>query len=182
MEVKLDALVAEIARDIDFELLECDPKFDTLPRSQRMHLILAMLADRDIARKEEASVGSTICWRPSRRLERYLGVKEHGIPDEHEDTEAPLAIVKLAQELSQALRAYNKEELKITLSATVQLFALCGLGMLEYVGKRNGQCEFRASPSFDAKAKEFEKYGVATGLIEVLGESDGVVVLRPVCD
>jgi hypothetical protein len=180
MEVKLDAIIAEIARNIDFELLEGDPKFDSLPRSQRMHLVLTMLAERDVARKEEASVGSTICWRPSRRLEKYLGVKEHGIPDEQEDTEAPLAIVKLAQEFSQALRAYNKEELKVTLSATVQLFALCGLGMLEYVGKRSGQCEFRASPDFDAKAKEFEKYGVTTGLIEVLGESDGVLMLRPV--
>jgi hypothetical protein len=33
MEVKLDAIIAEIARNIDFELLEGDPKFDSLPRS-----------------------------------------------------------------------------------------------------------------------------------------------------
>jgi hypothetical protein len=182
MEVKLDAMVAEIVGNIDFELLEGDPKFDSLPRSQRICLVLSMLADKNIARKEEVGVGSTICWRPSRRLEKYLGVKEHGIPDEHEVTESPLTLVKLAQEFSQALRAYKKEELMVTVSAAVQLFALFGLGMLEYVGKRNGQCEFRASPDFDAKAKEYERCGVTTGLIEVLGESEGVVVLRPVSD
>jgi hypothetical protein len=180
MEVKLDAIIAEIARNIDFELLEGDPKFESLPRSQRMHLVLTMLGEGDVARIEEPNTSPTVCWRPSHRLEKYLGVKGHGVPDEHEDAEAPLAILTLVQEFSQALRAYNKEELKGTLSATVQLFALCGLGMLEYVGKRSGQCEFRASPDFDAKAKEFEKYGVATGLIEVLGESDGVLMLRPV--
>jgi len=104
MEVKLDAIVAEIVENIDFELLEGDPKFDSLPRSQRIHLVLSMLADKNIARKEEVGVGSTICWRPSRRFEKYLGVKEHCIPDEHEVTEAPLARVKLAQQFSQALR------------------------------------------------------------------------------
>ena len=43
MEVKLDAIVAEIVGNIDFELLEGDPKFDSLPRSQRMHLVLRCL-------------------------------------------------------------------------------------------------------------------------------------------
>jgi len=106
-----------------------------------------------------------------------------GDPSSNQATTLESQMIHMIQELfGQTLRAYKKEELMVTVSAAVQLFALCGLGMLEYVGKRNGQGEFRASPDFDAKAKEYERCGITTGLIEVLGESEGVVVLRPVSD
>ena len=43
MKVKLDAIVAEIAGALDFNLLEHAPNFATLPRFHRMHYIMGAL-------------------------------------------------------------------------------------------------------------------------------------------
>ena len=96
MKVGLDALVAEIARCIDWNLLEWDPKFDALSRPHRMHLILANLVREDVARAEKSDGGVGVRWRPSHRLDSYFGVKRHGIADEYEDAETPVCIPKLA--------------------------------------------------------------------------------------
>ena len=53
MKVKLAAVVAEIARTVDYSLLESEPKFTNLSRPHRMSLILACLAREDIARVEK---------------------------------------------------------------------------------------------------------------------------------
>jgi hypothetical protein len=69
-----------------------------------MHLIVRTLARCDIARGEKYGGRKVRRWRPSRRLERNLGVKGHGIPDEIERIEAPIAISTLVDELSDLLK------------------------------------------------------------------------------
>jgi hypothetical protein len=70
-----------------------------------MHFIAACLARCDIAIGEKRGGRKVRRWRPSRRLEGCFGVKRHGIPDELERIEAPIAISTLADELSELLQA-----------------------------------------------------------------------------
>jgi hypothetical protein len=104
MTVRLDAIIAEIARNIDLNLLMQYPDFAELPRFHRMHFIVRSLASCDIARGEKYGGRKVRRWRPSRRLEGNLGVKGHGIPDEIERIEAPIAISTLVDELSDLLK------------------------------------------------------------------------------
>jgi len=103
MDVKLDAIIAEIARTLDLSLLMHDPEFAHLPKPQRLHFITRCLAGHDIARGEKYGGRKVRRWRPSRHLEKSVGVKNHGIPDEIERIEAPVAISTLVDEFSKLL-------------------------------------------------------------------------------
>jgi len=144
MKVKLDALIAEIAGTLDVNLLRQDPNFATLPRPQRMHFIVACLERCDIARAEKAGGRRVLRWQPSRRLDGYFGVKCHGIPDELERIETPIAISTLADEFSEVLQA-NGETVEEAASYVLRLFAMYKLGLFEYRGKKDGLCQFDRS-------------------------------------
>src|SRR5437867_4442705 len=95
MNVRLDAVIAEIARILDASLLRHDAGFADLPRSQRMHFIKRSLAARDISGGEKYGGRKVRFWQPSRRVQGNIGVKGHGIPDELERIEAPIALSTL---------------------------------------------------------------------------------------
>jgi hypothetical protein len=103
MDVKLDAIIAEIARTLDLSLLIHDPEFAIIPKPQRMHFITRSLATRGIAKGEKYGGRKVRRWRQSRHLEKNFGVKDHGIPDEIERIEAPVAISTLVDEFSKLL-------------------------------------------------------------------------------
>jgi hypothetical protein len=105
MKVRIDAVIAEIARTLDVNLLKHDSNFATLPRPQRMHFIFRSLACCDIAKAEKFGGRKVRRWRPSRRLGRNFGVKWHGLPDELERIERPVAISTLADEFEELLQA-----------------------------------------------------------------------------
>lgn len=144
MTVRLDAIIAEIAITLDTNLLRHDPNFANLPRPQRRHLIMTCLAGCDIAKGEKRGGRKVLRWQPSRRLERNLGVKHHGIPDEVERIEAPVAISTLADEFSELLQA-NGETVDEAASYVLRRFGMYGLGLLEYRGKKDGLCQFERS-------------------------------------
>ncbi|SCB46873.1 hypothetical protein GA0061098_101213 [Bradyrhizobium shewense] len=108
MDVKFDAIIAEIARTLDLSLLMHDPEFATLPKPQRMHFITRCLAGHDIARGEKYGGRKVRRWRPSRHLETSFGVQNHGVPDEIERIEAPVAISTLIEEFSKRLDLNGK--------------------------------------------------------------------------
>jgi hypothetical protein len=103
MDVKLDAIIAEIARTLDLSLLIHDPEFEIIPKPQRMHFIMRCLEGHDIARGEKYGGRKVRRWRQSRNLEKSNGVKDHGIPDEIERIEAPVAVSTLVDEFSKLL-------------------------------------------------------------------------------
>jgi hypothetical protein len=109
-----------------------------------MHLIVRTLARCDIPRGEKYGGRKVRRWRPSRRLERNLGVKGHGIPDEIERIEAPIAISTLVDELSDLLKE-NGETADEVASYVLRLFGMYELGLLVYFGKRDGLCQFERS-------------------------------------
>jgi hypothetical protein len=74
MKVKLAAVVAEIARTVDYSLLESEPKFTNLSRPHRMSLILACLAREDIARVEKLRKSVVLRWLSSKSLNKYSGI------------------------------------------------------------------------------------------------------------
>jgi hypothetical protein len=123
MKIRLDALIAEIAANIDANLLEYDSNFAALPRFNRLSFIFRSLARCDIARAEKSGGRKVIRWRPSRRLEGCFGVKRHGIPDELERIEAPIAISTLADEFSEVLQA-NGETVEEVASHILRRFAM----------------------------------------------------------
>jgi hypothetical protein len=141
MTVRLDAIIAEIARILDASLLRHDAGFANLPRPQRMHFITRSLAARDIARGEKYGGRKVRRWRPSGRLEGCFGVKRHGIPDELERIEAPIAISTLADEFSELLQA-SGETIDEVASYVLRIFGVYALGLLEYRGKKDGLCRF----------------------------------------
>jgi hypothetical protein len=143
MNAKMDALIAEIVRIIDLNLLEQYPLFETFWRANRMHLILASLKRCDVARAERRGVG--LYWLPSRRLEDYAGVKHRGIRDEFERTET-IGFSTDAQEFDQILRANHKVIEKVTLRV-VRRFEMYQLGLLRYHGKEDGFLQFDRSSS-----------------------------------
>lgn len=144
MDTKLDAIIAEIARTLDFSLLMHDPEFSTIPKPQRMHFITRCLAGHDIARGEKYGGRKVRRWRPSRQLEKSIGVKDHGIPDEIERIEAPVAISTLLEELS-GLLDINEETINEATDYVLRLFGMHALGLLEYRGKEDGFCQFDRS-------------------------------------
>jgi hypothetical protein len=174
MKVGLDALIAEITRSLDWNLLEWDPKFDALSRPHRMHLILARLVREDVARAEKSDGGVGVRWRPSHRLESYLGVTRHGIPDEYEDADAPAAISTLADELSKVLQV-NGDGIEAHTVYAVSCFTMYKLGMLEYRGKVDGLCQFYKSPDFVERAEEQERRGDLTSVTEVVDEAGNTI-------
>ncbi|MGY4368440.1 hypothetical protein ACVW1A_004505 [Bradyrhizobium sp. LB1.3] len=103
MDVKLDAIIAEIARTLDLSLLLHDPEFADLPKPQRLHFITRSLATRGIAKGEKYGGRKVRRWRQSRHFEKNFGLKNHGIPDEIERIEAPVAISTLVDEFSKLL-------------------------------------------------------------------------------
>jgi hypothetical protein len=141
MNAKMDAFIAEIVRIIDFNLLEQYPLFRTFWRANRMHLILASLKRRDIARAERR--GDALYWLPSRRLESRVGVKHRGIRDEFERTDT-IGFSTDAQEFDQILRANHKAIEKVALHV-VRCFEMYKLGLLEYRGKEDGFLRFKSS-------------------------------------
>jgi hypothetical protein len=144
MKVRVDAVIAEIARTLDVNLLRQDPNFEALPRFQRMHFIMAALVRGDIASGEKPGGRKVLRWRPSRRLESCFGVKRHGIPEELERIEAPIAISTLADEFSEVLQA-NGEMIEEVASYVLRLFAMYEMGLFEYRGKTDGLCQFDRS-------------------------------------
>lgn len=139
MDVKLDAIIAEIARTIDHSLLMHDPEFAQLPKPQRMHFITRSLATRGIARGEKYGRRKVRRWRPSRQLQKSIGVNTHGVPDEIERIEAPLAISTLIDEFSKILDC-NDEAINDVTDYVLRLFGMHALGLLEYRGKDDGFC------------------------------------------
>ncbi|MDI3561721.1 hypothetical protein [Bradyrhizobium sp. Arg816] len=134
MDVKLDAIIAEIARTLDLSLRMQDPEFATIPKPQRMHFITRSLAGHDIARGEKYGGRKVRRWRPSRHLEKFAGVKNHGIPDEIERIEAPVAISTLVDEFYELLDI-NDEPINEVADYVLRLFGMRSLGLLEYRGK-----------------------------------------------
>jgi hypothetical protein len=104
MKVRLDALIAEIARTLDVDLLRRDPNFVSLFRPHRMHYIVASLVRCDIARAEKYG-RRVLRWRPSPRLKNRIDVKSHGTQDKLERIERPVAISTLADEFAEFLQA-----------------------------------------------------------------------------
>lgn len=144
MNVRLDAIIAEIARTLDLSLLMHDPEFANLPKPQRMHFMTRCLAARDIARGEKYGGRKVRRWRPSRQVESNYGVTEHGIPDEIERIEPPVAFSTLADEFSDLLQA-NDEAIDEVTHYVLRLFGMHALGLLEYRGKDGGFCQFDRS-------------------------------------
>ena len=174
MKVGLDALIAEIARNLDWNLLGWDAKFEGLSRPRRMHLILANLVRLDVARAERSDGSVGVRWRPSHRLENYFGVTRHGIPDEYEDAEAPIAVSTLGKQLSKVLQvnSHAVEGHTVYVSAC---FAMYRLGMLEYRGKKDGFCQFYKSPDFGERSEELDRKGDLTSVTEVVDEAGNTV-------
>jgi len=108
MDVKLDAIIAEIARTLDLSLLMHDPEFADIPKPQRMHFITRCLEGHDIARSEKYGGRKVRRWRLSRNFEKSIGVKDHEVPDEIERIEAPVAVSTLVDEFSKLLN-FNDE-------------------------------------------------------------------------
>lgn len=159
MNVRLDAIVTEIATILDFSLLRHDPEFADLPLFQRMHLIMTCLARRNIARAEKFGGRKVRCWRPSRHLEDNVGVKGHGIPDEVQRIDAPIVISTLADDFSELLQA-NGETVDEVASLVLHLFGKYALGLLEYRGKKDGLCQFvRSSGRIDVAEKARDRTG-----------------------
>jgi hypothetical protein len=142
MEVRLDALVAEIAETVDSSLLREEPNFSTLQRPNRMYMILLSLMCCDIVRSNKSNGGMR--WRPSRRLNKHVGVKDHGIPDERERIEKPMTISTLADEFSETLRANSEEVVEVAFHV-LRCFAMYQMGLLEYRGREDGRCLFYRS-------------------------------------
>lgn len=135
MDVKLDAIIAEIARTLDLCLLIHDPEFEMIPKPQRMHFITRCLEGHDIARGEKYGGRKVRRWRPSRNFEKSIGVKDHGIPDEIERIEAPVAISSLVDDFSELLQA-NGETIDEVAAYVPRLFGMYAMGLLEYRGKK----------------------------------------------
>jgi hypothetical protein len=143
MEVRLDALVAEIAETVESNVLRDNAKFAILQRPNRMHLILLSLMCCDIVRSNKTNGGMR--WRPSRRLNKHVGVKDHGIPDERERTEKPMTNSTLADEFSETLRANSEVVVEVAFHV-LRCFAMYQMGLLEY-RREDGRCRFyRSSP------------------------------------
>lgn len=140
MQARMDALVAEIARTVDFKLLSRDPDFADLWQPNRTHLLLTFLKRCDVARTEKWT--GSVLWLPSRNLERKFGVKGHVIPDEVERTERPIGFDTLADNFSEALQA-NRDLVDEATAHVVRRFAMYEMGVLAYRGKRDGLCQFR---------------------------------------
>jgi hypothetical protein len=116
MDVKLDAIIAEIARTLDLCLLIHGPEFEMIPKPQRMHFITRSLATRGIAKGEKYGGRKVRRWRQSRHFEKKrFGVKDHGIPDEIERIEAPVAISTLVDEFSKLLD-FNDEPINTVIN------------------------------------------------------------------
>jgi hypothetical protein len=159
MRSKLDAIIAEIVRIIDFNLLEQYPSFETFWRPNRMHLILGSLKRRDVARTERRGV--SLYWLPSRRLEDSAGVKNHGIRDEFERTEA-IGFSTDAEEFAGILGSNHKVIEKVALNV-VRCFQMYQLGLLKYRGKRDGFLQFEKSSS---STKMIDEAGNSAEFIE----------------
>ncbi len=178
MKVGLDALVAEIDRSLDWNLLEWDPKFGALSRSQRMHLILANLVREDVARTDKLDGGILVRWQPSRRLESYFGVTRHGIPDEFENVDASPAISAIADEFYKVLQA-NGDGVETHTVFVISCFTFYRLGMVKYLGKDDGLCQFSKSPDFDIMSEELDN---CTRIEEVLDQNGRTVKFIGKCD
>jgi hypothetical protein len=88
---------------LDASLLDYNVDFETLWRPNRLHVILACLARRDIAQFEDL-VGRKARWRPSRRLRQQFCIWDHGLPYELERIQLPIGSSTLADEFSEVLR------------------------------------------------------------------------------
>jgi len=142
MEVKLDALVAEMVETIDSNLLVLNPDFETAWRPNRVHLILIFLGGCDIADPTKSK--GFLRWRPARRLDNHIGVKDHGISDVLERTEWPTAISALAEKYSESLDN-NSEEAVESAFYVMRQFAMYKMGLLEYRGRSDNRCQFERS-------------------------------------
>lgn len=141
MKIRLDAVIAEIAGSIDAQILECEPRYEALPRFNRLHFILRALARADIARAERSGGRKAIRWRPSRRLKDCVGLKPRRIPDEFERIEAPKTISTLADEFEEFLQTLGGP-IEDTAFGVLRRFAMYEMGLLEYRGKKDGRCQF----------------------------------------
>lgn len=163
MKVQLAAIVAEIARTVDRDLLEFDPTFAILSRPHRMSLIMTCLQREGVA-SPGTSNESVVRWEPSERLQGFLAIKSAGIIDDVEDVACPTGIFSAADEFSRILRTRPYLVAEIT-SSVVRQFQMYNVGLLEYCGKGAGLCVFRKSAKCievmnkDADARELiERY------------------------
>jgi hypothetical protein len=144
MKVKLAAIVAEIARTIDRDLLAFDTTFAILSRPHRMSLILTSLQRENVASAGKSRRDVVCRWDPSERLLEYLGAEPVGINDEFEDVQCPTGIFSAADEFARILRMRPYLVAEIA-SSVIRRFQMHNLGLLEYCGKKAGFCIFRKS-------------------------------------
>jgi hypothetical protein len=143
MKVRIDAVIAEIARTLDVNLLRQDPNFAALLRPHRMHFIFRSLVRCDIARAEKSG-RRVLRWRPSHRLKDYVGLNPRGIPNELETIKPPTAFSTLVEEFDEVLQA-NGETVEEVASYVLRRFAMYELGLFEYRGKKDGLCQLSRS-------------------------------------
>jgi hypothetical protein len=144
VKVELAAIVAEIARRIDRDLLAFNPAFSILSRPHRMSLIMTCLQRENVASVRKSNNGVVLSWDLSQTWQEYLSAPSAGIMDAIEDIERPAGIFSAADELTGILRTRSYLVEEIT-SSVVQRFQMYGSGILDYCGKGDGLCVFRLS-------------------------------------
>jgi hypothetical protein len=144
VKIELAAIVAEIARRMDRDLLAFNPAFSILSRPHRMSLIMTCLQRENVASARKSINGVVLSWDLSQTWQEYLSAQSAGIMDEIEDIECPAGIFSAADELSRILRTRSYLVEEIT-SSVVQRFQMCESGILDYCGRKAGLCVFRKS-------------------------------------
>jgi hypothetical protein len=168
VKVKLDAVVAEIVRSFDSEVCDETPKFKSLLKAHRMHLLLQMLERRDVARVEKGSAEISPYWRPSKRLEGFFGVERHGFADEYEDVDHLPAILEIADQFARVILGKMTEpKVEKDVGIIISFFAMYRQGLVKYAGKGNdGLFLWRPTRKLKREIQEIEGKGAPTSILE----------------
>jgi hypothetical protein len=143
MKTRLDAVVAELVRNIDFKICSEIPKGAVPIRKHRMYLLLQMLTRQDAVACEQTAETAPY-WRPSRRLAAYSGVAYHGFADDYEEVAAPVVESKITEDFAKHLDKLSGAEVERKVGFIISFFSMFELGLLEYGGKGNdGLCQWR---------------------------------------
>src|ERR1700761_9082174 len=122
MKMKLDAVVAEIVRNIDLEIVQHNPGLAKYPRQHRLYVLFDFLRKEDVIK--DVNEGDLPTLRPSTRLERFFGVERHGILDEYEDIVDPSALSAIHSEFGKEFDALRGEALEKEVGFIISLFAM----------------------------------------------------------
>jgi hypothetical protein len=165
MKIKLDAFVAEVARNLDLEILKHNPDVSKFARAQRFYVIFDFLRKEDVVRDTTEEGQESL--RPSARLEQYFGAERHGIADEYEEVIDPTALSAIHMKLGDELRIRGGEALEADVGLVISLFGMYRLGELEYCGKEeDGLCQFRPNRKFGKSMSR----GAPTRIVECVDE------------